>query len=326
VIDRRTAISGAAVALSIAALPAHSRLSGRRFRIGRLGTGKRELFADLLKAQDDGLRELGYVEGRNLTIDDRVAPTSDALPELAAELVRLPVDVIVAFTNIEIAAAQRATATIPIVMVVGVDPVRNGFIHSLARPGGNITGLTNDTGQQMQGKVLSLLKELVPGLARVALLVGAGVGFDRSALDDAIRRLGLAVVFDSPVSQPEDIAPAFAAMKRNGAQAYHALGSPHIWQHRQQVADLALAHRLPGIHFSKDYVRAGALASYGTVLTELSRRSAAHIAKILEGSKPAEMPVELPTRFELVINLKTAKALGLTVPQAMRVRADGLIE
>jgi putative tryptophan/tyrosine transport system substrate-binding protein len=299
---------------------------GRPWRIGRLGIGSPENAAAFIQAQDEALRELGLIEGRQIESVFRWARSLDVLPGLAAELVALPVDLILVSNNLVIAAAQHATSTIPIVMVVGVDPVRNGFINSFARPGRNITGLSNDTGPAMHGKMLGLLKELLPAAATVGVLVQQGLGHDRAAVDDAARLLKLHLHYPPGVGQPQDIEPAFEAMKGAGAQAVYVIGGAVLFQHRHAVVDLELRHRLPGIHFSSDWVRAGGLMGYGTDLRAQFRRSAWYVAQIVNGAKPAELPVELPARFEMAINLKTARAMGITIPQALLLQADEVIQ
>lgn len=300
---------------------------GRLFRIGQLGVGGPEGQSAILQAIDAGYRDVGLVEGRNVEIVQRWARGSlDALPALAAELVALPVDVITAATNPSIAAAQRATSTIPIVMVLGVDPVGNGFVESLARPGGNITGLTNDAGQTMHGKMLALLKQFVPAASVIGVLVQQGVGTDRVALEAAARQLKLQLRHAPEVRQPEDIGPTVEALKGGRAQALYVIGGSYIYQNRKTVADLALQHRLPAIFFSSDFVRAGGLVSYGTDLPAQFRRSGWYVAQIFHGAKAAELPVQQPVRFVTTINLKTARALGIVVPQSLMLGADEVIE
>jgi putative tryptophan/tyrosine transport system substrate-binding protein len=327
---RREALR-AALALSIGAGvllgSVHAQRDGRPFRIGRLVIGAPENSAALFQAQDEGLREHGFVEGRNVVTIGRWARGSiEELPALAAELVALPVDVIIASTNPSIAAAQRATSTIPIVMVVGVDPVRNGFIESLARPGRNISGLTNDPGQSLQGKVLQLLKELAPAASAIGVLAQQGVGYDRVSLEEAARRLRLDLHYAPEVRQQADIEPAFEAMEAAGAEALYSAGGGILYQQRQTVTELALRHRLPSVFFSSDYVRAGGLASYGTDLRAQYRRSAWYVARILKGAHPTDLPVEQPVRFETAINVKTAKLLQLNVPRSLLLLADEVIE
>jgi len=232
----------------------HAQPQRRLFRIGQLGLGSPESSTAILQATDEGYREIGLVEGRNVEVVQRWARGSlEALPALAAELVALPVDVIVAGPNPSIAAAQGATSTLPIVMVLGVDPVRNGFVESLARPGKNITGLTNEPGQSMNGKMLELLKQLVPAASVIGVLLQQGVGIDRVALEEAGRELKLELRHAREVRRLEDVGPALEALKSGGARALLVIGGTLIYQSRKTVADLALQHRLPTIFFSSDY-------------------------------------------------------------------------
>ena len=326
-IARRTVIAGMAGLGLSAGLAAHGQQPARRFRIGGIGVGMPEGSAVHLDAFTQAMRELGHVEGGNIVYEWRWAlGVPDRLPGLAAELVRLPADVILAGTNQGIAAAKQATSTIPIVMVLGVDPVRNGFVQSLARPGGNITGLTNDPGQEVMGKMLELFKEVVPKLSSVGVIAQQGLGYDRPALEAAARQLGLRLDLGDEIRTNDDIEGAFAALKRKGVDAYYMLGGPILYTRRQQVAELALAHRLPGMHFAPAWAQAGGLVSYGASVPDLYRRAAVYVDKILKGAKPAELAVQLPVRFDLVINLKTAKALGLTISQSMLMRADEVIQ
>ena len=324
--DRRTFISVFAGGLVTAHSVAESQPAAKIHRVGILLGGTGEEAAPLLRALADGLSDLGYVDGRNLMFEGRYAGVRmERLPDLAAELVRLRVDVIVTGSNPYVAAAQRATATIPIVIVASADPVGAGFVASLARPGGNITGLTVDASPEMFAKNLGLLTELVPRLSRVGVLRQA----DREAggfaeLEATARRLNVALdVVD--IRSVDELAGAFATMtgKRVGAVI---IAGPVFYLRRQQVADLALKHRLPAIHVLKEYAQAGLLMTYGPNLVDLYRRAASYVAKILSGVKPAELPVAQPAKFDLVINLKTAKALGLTIPQSVLLRADEVIQ
>lgn len=299
----------------------------RLFRIGRLVIGPPENSAALFREQDEGLRDHGLIEGRNVETISRWATGSiEALPTLAAELVSVPVDVIVASANASIIAARRATSTLPIVMVVGVDPVRNGFVLSLSRPGLNVTGLTNEPGPDLQGKVLDLLKQLAPSASVIGVLAQHAVGYDKASLEEAARQLRLELRYAPEVRQPAEIESAFETLRGAGAQALYVAGGGVLYQHRQAVASLALRYRLPGIFFSSEYVRAGGLLSYGTDLRAQFRRSAWYVAQIFKGARAAELPVEQPARFETALNLKTAKALGLTVPQSLLVGADVIVE
>jgi putative ABC transport system substrate-binding protein len=325
-INRRTFIGAVAGGLVIARSVAEAQPAAKVYRIGVLSPLSAENMAPLLRALTDGLRELGYVEGRNIVFERRYADGKlERLPDLAAELVRLRVDVIVAGTNANIAAAKRATTTIPIVMASAADPVSAGFIASLARPGGNITGVTIDANPEILGKNLGLLTEMVPRLSRVGVLrqVESGSGF--AEIEAAARKLNVALdVVD--IRSPDDIAGAFVAMTGKKVGAVIFVGGALFYLRRQQIADLALKHRLPAIQLLKEYAEAGLLMTNGPSLPDIPRRAASYVAKILRGAKPADLPVEQPTKFELVINLKTAKALGLTIPQSLLLRADEVIQ
>jgi ABC-type uncharacterized transport system substrate-binding protein len=325
--DRRrfllTSLAGSlAVPLSIEAQ------AGKVWRIGVLTLAPLEAAKPLLRNFDEGLRELGYVEGRNIILERRSAGgRPDKLPELAAELVRLRVDVIVAAINPQLAAAKRATTTIPIVMVHADDPVEAGYVASLARPGGNITGLTFEASTESEGKRLEILKEIVPRLARVAILrqVDTGSAESFAGIEVAARRLGVTLeVVDIRVL--EDFENAFKVVMGGHPGALSVYGGPLTYMRRQQIADFAIKNRLPTIHSLKEYAEAGFLVSYGPNLPTAYRRAAAYVDKILRGAKPGDLPVEQPTKFELVINLKTAKALGLTIPPSLLARADQIIE
>ena len=299
----------------------------RPFRIGILGATTPESSIVVTTAFKKAMQELGHVEGSGVVYDYRWAHGAmDRLPALAAELAALPVDVIVAGNNQTIAAAQRATSTIPIVMVLAIDPVGNRFVQSLKRPGGNITGLTNEVGQEMHGKMLGLLKEILPRASAVGVLAHHGVGYDRPALEAAASGLGLRIEVNDAVRTPDEVETAFNAMVGRRVDAYYMIGGPVLFAQRRRLGELALAHRLPGIHWSRDYVDAGGFVSYGTLLAERYVGAAAYIDRILRGASPAELPVELPSRFYLVINRRTAKALGVTIPQGVLARADEVIE
>jgi len=314
-------------AIAACAWPLRNALAQRRPRIGMLNLGAPQPDNAAMRALAEGLREHGLVDGQSASFELRwAAGRSDALPALAAELAALPVDVIVTGNNVVTLAARAASPTIPIVMVVGTDPVRNGLIDSFSRPGGNITGLTNEPGRQILGKMLQLLLEAAPRAERIGVLAQEGVGYDREALADFAARLHLRLLPTPEVRQPSDIDAAFEAMRRDGAQAYFAIGGVMIYAAREQVAALALRHRLPGVHFSADYVRAGGLMSYGTDLPAQYRRAAWYVARILAGAKPAELPVEQPARFETAINLRTARALELKLPQRLLLQATDVIE
>jgi putative ABC transport system substrate-binding protein len=285
----------------------------------------------LLEAFRQGLRDLAYVEGRNLVIEYRDAEGKpERLPALAAELVALKVDVIVAGGQPHAMAAKQATKTIPIIFASVGDPVASGFVTSLARPGGNVTGLSNLT-PELVGKRLELLKQAVPGLSRVAVLWqpgGQGEHADKDMLkggDAAARTLGVRLQVVE-ARGPADFDKAFSEMTKARAGALTVLPSPIFINERRRLVDLAAKNRLPAVYPSRDYADGGGLMSYGSNLADLFRRAATYVDKILKGAKPGDLPVEQPTKFELVINLKTANALGLTIPQSVLGRADEVIQ
>jgi putative ABC transport system substrate-binding protein len=271
-----------------------------------------------------GLGELGWVEGQTLTIEWRWADRDDArLREFAAELVRLRVDVIVAWDSGAIVAAKEATDTISIVMMVSSDPVRAGFVASLARPGGNITGLSNIS-PQLAGKRLELLTEAVRGVTRVAVL-GPPVHPDWAESALAAQRLGVHLQA-LKVQQPEEFETAFASAMQGGAKALIVLPSPLTSPYRRRFVDLAAQHHLPAMYALKEYVQIGGLMSYGPNMAALSRRAATYVDKLLKGAKPGDLPVEQPTAFEFVLNLKTAQALGLTMSPMLLFQADEVLQ
>jgi putative ABC transport system substrate-binding protein len=273
------------------------------------------------------LRELGWIDGRNLLIEYRWAEgRNERYAENAGELVRLKVDVIVTIATPPTVAAKQATAVIPIVFAAASDPVGTGLVASLARPGGNVTGLSNQI-SDAGGKKIELLREVVPGLRRLAIL--ANVGNPASVLDmgeaeATARTLGLDVT-TSEIRRAEDISPAFDEL-RGRADALYVCVDPLVNTHRIRVNTLALAARLPTMHGLREYVEAGGLMSYGPNLPDLLRRAADYVDKILRGVNPGDIPVEQPTKFDLIINLTTAKALGLEVPPTLLARADEVIE
>ena len=296
-------------------------------KIGYLGPGSSATGAHLLEAFRQGLRELGYVEGKTFVLEVRYGETrAERLPELARELVGLKVDVIVASTDVAIAAVKRETQTIPIVMRNSSDPVGTGLVASLARPGGNVTGLSS-LSPELSGKRLELLREAVPGLSRVAFLWNPdirGAVLDYNETESAARSLGLQVQ-SVEVLRAEDLDRAFSTVTKQRAQALVFSAGAIGFANRGQVASFAQRNRLPSMYAQSEYVDAGGLMSYGTNFTDLSRRAATYVDKILKGTKPADLPVEQPKKFELVINLKTAKQIGLTIPQSVLYRADKVI-
>ena len=275
-----------------------------------------------------GLRELGYIEGKNIVIEWRYSEAKlDRLSELAAELVNLKVDVIVTAAPPPTRAAKQATVTIPIVMAFDDDPVGSGFVASLARPGGNITGLSS-LASEVSGKQLELLTEIVPTLARVAVLGDVS----RPGIPQALREINVAAdafhvrVQYVEVHAPNDIEIAFRAASKERADAVVVLGSPAVNLQQKQVVALALKNRLAVIYSNREFVEAGGLMSYGVSFADLFRRAAAYVDKILKGAKPADLPVQQPTTFELLINLKTAKQIGLTIPPNVLARADRVLK
>ena len=281
-----------------------------------------------LEALRQGLRELGYVEGRNIALEPRWAEGKyDRYPALAADLVRSKVDVIVAWSGQATKAAQEATRTIPIVMSLVNDPVGSGLVASLARPGGNVTG-TTVMAPDVVGKRLELLKEVVPKVSRVAVLQHPDNPASAPMLREVearARALGVRLQILG-VRNPAEIDSAFAAMTRERAGALLTLSDAIFDNQQRQILELAAKRRLPAIAGNRQYAEAGGLAAYGADFLDLERRAATYIDKILKGAKPAELPVEQPTKFELVINLKTAKALGLTIPPSVLGRADQIIQ
>jgi putative ABC transport system substrate-binding protein len=277
------------------------------------------------------LRELGYVEDRNIVIEIRDAERRfDRFPALAAELVALKVDVIVAPSVFASQAAKKATTTIPIVFAGVADPVLDGLVASFARPGDNVTGLSNLT-PQLVGKRLELLKEALPAIRRVAMLWQPGSGMertDRGALRDAdavARALALELTLvEARVAA--DLPDAFSAMAKRRADAFVVLGTPLFFTERQQLADLSAKLRLPSMFSTRQFVDAGGLMSYGASLDHLLGRSAEYVDKLLKGAKPADLPVEQPTKFEFIVNLRTARTLGLAMPPALLRRADDVVE
>jgi putative ABC transport system substrate-binding protein len=302
--------------------------AARVYRVGFLSIGSEERnFA--VKAFEEGLRSLGYRVGENVAIEYRFAyGEKERLPALAADLVRLHVDIIVTGFNSTTLAAMKATATIPIVMTTGIDPVGTGLVASLARPGSNVTGLAADAGSAILGKRFEMLKETLPDLSRLAVLFNPDVAVTRSRLTsmrETAQALGLTTI---PVEARglDALEQAFAIMVRERAQAFVMQGDSVLFIHRSQIAEMALKNRLPAASIQKELAEAGFLLTYGADIGDLHRRSAVFVDKIFKGAKPADLPVEQPTKFELVLNMKTAKDLGLTVPPSILLRADEVIE
>ena len=274
-----------------------------------------------------GLRELGYVEGQTVAIEYRWAEGMEQLPALAAELARLPVDVVVTVSSPAAHAAKLATTTIPIVNAITGDPVATGLVASLAGPGGNVTGLSTQS-EDLTRKRLQLLTEVVPRVTRIAVLLNpASASAPGHLRETEAAARALKVQLQALEARgPEDLDGTFAAMARHGAQALVVTPDPMLHRERRSLVDLAARRRLPAIYFARDFVEVGGLMAYSADFADLARRAATYVHKILKGAKPADLPVEQPTKFELVINLKTAKALGLTIPQLILMRADQVIQ
>jgi putative tryptophan/tyrosine transport system substrate-binding protein len=328
--DRRDTVL-ALLALGAAPLAAEAQQAAKVARIGYLSS---DLAASpqLRDAFLQGLRDLGYVEGRNVVIEYRYAEGKvERVPALAAELVALKVDVIFVAGGTRVTlAAMQATKTIPIVFTNVGDPIESGLVPSLARPGGNVTGLSS-LGPELVGKRLELLKQAVPGVDRVAVLLVPGALGERTdkdmltGADVAARALGVRLQFVEARSADE-FARAFSDMSSARAGALTVLPSNRFLRERRRLVDLAAENRLPAVYTSREFVDAGGLMSYGANSADLHRRAATYVDKILKGAKPGDLPVEQPTKFELVINLKTAKALGLTIPQSVLAHADEVIQ
>ena len=308
-------------------LPAKAQPPTKIPQIGYLNPAETSQYRDSrIEAFRQGLRELGYVEGKNIIIEYRYGEgNSERLPEFVRELLNLKVDIIFVMGTPAVRAAKNATATVPVV-TTSADPVRLGLVGSLARPGENITGLTNFT-SELAGKRLELLKETVPQVSRVAVLWSSESASELAKKETEVAARSLGVELESAeVSTPNDIEPAFSLLKRKNAGALLVLRSPLIVNQIHRVVDLAVKSRLPAIFDARGFVRLGGLMSYGANLADLDRRAATYIDKILKGAKPANLPIEQPTKFELVINLKTAKALGLKIPAHLLMEADRVIE
>jgi putative ABC transport system substrate-binding protein len=327
--DRRAFMALVSGGLLAAPPAAEAQPAQKIAKVGLLAPSTPTVFRPNLEAFKEGLRELGHVEGKTWVLELRYADgRSERLPELAREVVSLKLDVIVTSTDVAIAAVKRETRAIPIVMAFSGDPVGTGFVTSLAHPGGNVTGLSG-VSPALSGKRLELLKQVVPRLSRVAFLWNPDL---RSAVLDYKETEATASslrleVQSVEVSSAADLDRAFSTMMSQHPQALIVSGAnPVVIGNRAVVAGLALKNRLPSMSPTKEYVDAGALMSYGPSVPAMFRRAATYTDKILKGTKPGDLPIEQPTKFELVINLKTAKALGLTIPQSLLLRADEIIQ
>ena len=325
--NRRKFIRSAAVCVLAAPFAGMAQMQGRIYRIGFLAAGSAERSKTTMAPLEQGLQDLGYVEGKNVVIERRYANADFAVAQqLAMELVQLRVDIIVAPATGVAHAAKQATQSIPIVMAA-TDPVGTGLVASLARPGGNVTGLTN-IAPEVTGKQVELLREIRPKLGRVAMLVNPANPSTTRVVNEAelgARRFGVRIqVVKVPAAG--DLELAFAEMARERAEALLVQGDPLLVAGRARITTLATTHRLPQIYVLREHVDAGGLMAYGASYPDLLRRVAGYVDKVLRGAQPGDMPVEQPTKFELIINLNSAKALGLTIPQPLLLRADEVIQ
>jgi putative ABC transport system substrate-binding protein len=332
VITRREFIGILAGGLLTTPLAVEAQQAAKVPRVGYLMGGSLAASPHLHEAFRRGLRDLGYVEDRNLVIEYRSAEGKfERFPALAAELVALKVDVIVAVNPLAGLAAKQATKTLPIVFAAVGDPVADGLVTSLAQPGGNVTGLSLSAAPEIIGKRLDLLKEAVPGAGRVAILWQPGGNPERTEkgmlnqAEVAARALGVRLQVVE-ARGPADFDRALSDMTRARAAAVTVLPSTMFFNERKPLVGLVAKHRLPAMYIVREFVNVGGLMAYGPDVADLYRRAATYVDKILKGAKPADLPVEQPTKFELVINLKTAKALGLTIPPSVLARADQVIE
>jgi putative ABC transport system substrate-binding protein len=326
---KRTALPSSLFAVTLLALAvtAEAQQPKKVPRIGHLTGSPPSSIKDRIEAFRQGLRELGYVEGKNIVIEWRYAEGKpDRYPALTAELVRLKVDILVAGSPTTAVILKEATTTIPIVMGYHTDPVGTGLVASLARPGGNITGLSV-LAPELGGKRLEILKEVVPKLSRLAVIGSSTLPGNAEILKEtelAAAAAGVKLQFVDVLS-PKDIEAAFRRMVKERANAVLAQGSGVLNAQRTQVAALAVKSRLPAMYYAPEFVEAGGLMFYGVDFADLYRRAATYVVKILKGAKPAELPVEQPKKFEFIVNLKAAKQIGLTIPPNVLVRADRVI-
>ena len=309
--------------------PAQAQQAKKAPSIGYLSTGSPSSSTQTIEAFRQGLHELGYAEGKNITIEYRFAEgREDRLRQFASELVRLKVDVIFVSATVATLATKNATTTIPIVFTIVDDPIAFGLIDSLGHPGGNITGLTSGAGPGLYGKRLELLKETFPRVSRVAVLWNPddpGSVINMRGMETPARSLSLKLQ-SVEMRDPNDLQQAFSAMKRERAEALVTILGALVGSQRSRIVDLAAKSRLATMSAESRWTEAGGLMSYGPDYADLYRRAATYVDKILKGAKPAELPIEQPTKFEFVINLKTAKQIGLTIPQSVLYRADKIIK
>jgi ABC-type uncharacterized transport system substrate-binding protein len=316
-----------AFAFAFGAVEARAQQPAKIPRIGYLSGGSLSALTDRIEAFRQGLQALGYVEGKNIVIEWREAKGNfDHVRKLADELVRLKMDVIVSPGPAVTRPLKQATSTIPIVMAQDTDPVGSGFVTSLARPGGNITGLAA-LAPEMGGKQLEILKETKPKLSRVGIVGNSTIPGDAQALRETVLAAGSYEIYLRylDLRSPNDIDAVFQAAAKGRADAVLILGNPTLNAYRKQIVDQVVRHRLPATYTRPEYIEAGGLMYYGTSYNDLYRRAAGYVDKILKGAKPADLPVEQPTKFEFIVNLKAAKQIGLTIPNAVLARADRVI-
>ena len=322
-------VAGTPVAWPLAARA--QRQAGRAYRIGYLAGGSRDQQLHLIRALEERLRTLGYYIGQNIAVEYRFADGDvQRLPALAADLVRLGVDIIICGNIASTVAAMTATTTIPIIMTSVTDPVRGGLVASLARPGGNVTGFSLDGGSESETQVkrLQLLKEMLPNLTSLGVLWNPDFAFNLSwvqSMRDAIQPTGLKLVAIDARGL-DALEPAFATMVKEQTQAFILLTNPVFFNYRRQIGVMAVANRLPSISSASEYAEAGLLLAYGANLQDLYSGAAVFVDKILKGARPEDLPIEQPIKFDLVVNLKTAKALGLIMPPTLLARADQVVE
>jgi ABC-type uncharacterized transport system substrate-binding protein len=329
-ISRRRFLTGVIIAMvPRGAAGAQESSTGRAYRVGFVALGSPSPKGGFFRAIIEAMRELNYVEGQNLVaLNASVECKSARVPGLIADLIQAKVDVIVTTSTQETRAAKKATSTIPIVMTLVPDPVEQGLVASLARPGGNVSGLTTMAPGTSQ-KLVELLREIVPSASRFGVLrTGVSSPFPeiRRELQAAAQQVGITLLDIEGIRGPDDFDPVLARAKKDGVGGIIAPLGAFTYTHRATLAQVALKHRLPGIYWVRDFVEEGGLMSYGVSFSDVARRAAYFVDRILKGAKPADLPVEQPTKFELVINRKTAKALGLIIPPTLLLRADQVIE
>jgi putative ABC transport system substrate-binding protein len=314
------------IALIVVRTMAEAQQSPKIHRLGFLAVGSVSGGSSSIEAFRKGLAEMGYVEGRNIAIEYSWAEgKQDRLSGLANELVRLKVDIIIASGMSAVSAAKNATKTIPIVFAGAADPVAWGLVASLAHPGGNVTGLSELAGREIEGKRLEVLRDAFPKISRVAVVLDSTGRVDPNPLQSAARALGLTLFLSDETVTPDEFRSTFAAMIRGSADALYAPQTPINVRHRDLIVELATKHRLPAMYGSSEFVEAGGLMSYGAHFPDLFRRAAKYVDKILRGTKPSDLPVEQPTKFELVFNAQAARKIGATIRPEVLARADKII-